>query len=633
MTTDVERLDWTLQHYSIGHLIASGHFGVVYQAKHLQLGRDVALKLIPLQGQDSDEKVAAERHGAVLQQRFSEAHPGLVPAVFEHQTIVPFYAIAMELVHGRQLTNLIAEGPVPPRRAAHTALAIATFLARAHQFETDIEREHYTLIVHADLKPDHILLLDDGSIRVLDFGIAKALATRTLVTTNKWGSVQYASPERLQSEGHVNEHVDFWSLGIMLFEMMAGFRPYRRYEQNASLLDNAIRRQETRDPLPPGADPVLSAVAAKLLAPQIERRYQSAEAIAQDLQAYLRGTQTVAAQEHAAAGQETTRIGAAPTERRRTDSVPTEPLPVRREGPPHTPAQATAQVPPPKPKPVRRSTAYRLMRTFGSVALMALVMSEGLALIRAERLRGHIPALEISDLADARSEYDRIASWTPLGLGSARVDGALRDRLLQLADRTILEFRSEAPAVAKAQWEQASQCLDFATTISPSDPAVAGRRSYVRGHLARIAERYDEAIRSFRTASRLIPREPDPHLGLAMVFAYVTYDLDGFNQAIADARKRGYTPGRRVRIWSGDLHLKLGERAQAEAKRLTGAERTEQLARAAADYTMCVESFEGIRLFNSEGNLRTCRRRLAEIAKELPALDGSRAGDVPQGGV
>ena len=236
MTTGVERLDWTLQQYTIGHLIASGHFGVVYQARHTPTGRDVALKLIPLQGQDSDEKVAAERHGAVLQQRFGEVHRDLVPEVFEHQTIVPFYAIAMELVHGRQLTALIEEGPIASRRAAEIAIAIATFLVHAHQFETDIEQQHYALIVHADLKPDHILLLDDGSIRVLDFGIAKALATRTLVTTNKWGSVQYASPERLQSDGQVNEHVDFWSLGVMLFEMVAGYRPYRSYEHNPSLL-------------------------------------------------------------------------------------------------------------------------------------------------------------------------------------------------------------------------------------------------------------------------------------------------------------------------------------------------------------------------------------------------------------
>ena len=161
---------------------------------------------------------------------------------------------------------MIAAGPLPPARAAKIALAICRFLAAAHRFETDVEGVHYALIVHGDLKPDHVLLLDNDEIRVLDFGIAKALAERTLVTTNKWGSIQYASPERLQSEGHVNEHADFWSLGVMLFEMVAGYRPYRRYEHNASRLDAAIRRQEAPEPLPADADPVLVAIIRKLLA-------------------------------------------------------------------------------------------------------------------------------------------------------------------------------------------------------------------------------------------------------------------------------------------------------------------------------------------------------------------------------
>ena len=314
MSGGTERLDWSLQHYSIGHLIASGHFGTVYQARHTPSGGDVALKLIPLHGPDSEEKVAAERHGALLQQRFGAAHPHLVPDVYEHLAIAPFYAIAMELVQGRQLTGVIGEGALPSRRAAAIAMAIAGFLEKAHRFETDIEGQRYARVVHADLKPDHILLTPDGSIRVLDFGIAKALAARTLVTTNKWGSVQYASPERLQSDGQVNEHADFWSLGVMLFEMLAGSRPYRRYEHNASLLDNAIRRQDPREPLPPTVDPALVAIVYKLLAPQRERRYQQAAAIVQDLDAYLRGAPTHAGLEHAQASQATVRL--APADRK-----------------------------------------------------------------------------------------------------------------------------------------------------------------------------------------------------------------------------------------------------------------------------------------------------------------------------
>jgi hypothetical protein len=116
-----------------------------------------------------------------------------------------------------------------------------------------------------------------------------------------------------------------------------------------------------------------------------------------------------------------------------------------------------------------------------------------------------------------------------------------------------------------------------------------------------------------------MPRSPDPHLGLATIYAYNSPDLDGFSQAIRDAEARGYTSGRRVRIWTGDLHLTLGDRARAEAKRLNGAERIEQLQLAADDYRKCIASFEGVRIFNSEANQRLCRRRLAEVTSALPA--------------
>jgi hypothetical protein len=241
-----------------------------------------------------------------------------------------------------------------------------------------------------------------------------------------------------------------------------------------------------------------------------------------------------------------------------------------------------------------------------------------MGLIRAEQLRAQVPAMEASDLERVRAEYGRIDAWTPIGVGETRLDDVLTRRMVELADRTILEYRAEKPALAKAQWEQANRCLEFATEIAPADAAIAGKRAYVRGHLARIEERPDEAVRSFRNAARLLPDAPDPYLGLATVYAYSAPDVEGFTDAIRQAERRGYPRSNRVRVWTGDLHLTLGDRARSEARKLTGDERTEQLTRAADDYRVCVASFEGLRVFNSEANLRTCRRRLAEVSAELP---------------
>jgi hypothetical protein len=184
------------------------------------------------------------------------------------------------------------------------------------------------------LKPAHILLLADGSIRVLDFGIAKALAVQKPATTNCWASVDYASPERLES-GRVNEQVDFWSLGVILFEMLAGVRPYRDYEHSRSQLETAIRRQEPRLRLPRNVDPGLAAIVDKLLAPQIERRYRSAKQIGQDLEAFLNGGPVVALAEAARAAQATMRVPPPAEIVPRSESiVPTEPLPPLREAVP-----------------------------------------------------------------------------------------------------------------------------------------------------------------------------------------------------------------------------------------------------------------------------------------------------------
>jgi eukaryotic-like serine/threonine-protein kinase len=163
--------------------IESGAFGTVYNARRRSDGKRVALKLVLSTAEpDSADKLAAERRGAELQQQFGRSH-GMVPEVYEYGAHHKHFYIAMEFVEGGSLAHLIAAGPMAPTAAAAHAVCICEFLDKAHQFLT-IEGEPGNAIVHADLKPQHILLPRAGEIRVLDFGIAKALAKTRQVTTN-----------------------------------------------------------------------------------------------------------------------------------------------------------------------------------------------------------------------------------------------------------------------------------------------------------------------------------------------------------------------------------------------------------------------------------------------------------------
>jgi serine/threonine-protein kinase len=723
-------LNWTLGPYRIAREIDRGQFGTVYEATDPE-GRQIALKLVPVQGADSEEKVAAERQGAALQQRFSRAYRNLVPEVLDHQPIDPYYAIAMELVSGEPLTALIKAGRVSAERAATIARAICHFLEKAHEFTINIDDQSESLIVHGDLKPAHVLLLADGSIRVLDFGIAKALAARKAATTNRWGSVDYASPERLET-GRVNEQVDFWSVGIILFEMLAGCRPYLHYEHNQSRLETAIRRREPRVRLPLDVDPRLTAIVDKLLAPQIDRRYQSARQIVSDLDAFLDGHPVAAAAESAKADQPTVRIPPIPVIPRSATTVATEPLPALHgpaagvEPPPRPHVVETEPipraVPPPLPPPIpplpagaapsagpanatslfnrpgvaallslmvpglgqiyngdflrgifwlivtpgfwigsagafgwpfhliSSYTAYRraqrqavstvgaggmasasLLRRRAPVLLLflaaAFIGTEFMALVRAQQLRGQVPSVEVTDIGSLRQAYRRVGR-TPFGLGAALVSEPLKDRLVELADRTIHEFRSETPALTRTDWEHARNSLDLASEIAPSDNRVASKRQYVLGRLAWMnattRDGVDRAIRLLRDSARLDESSPDPYLGLAAIHAYSTRDLAALKAAINAAEVRGYTRGRRERAELGDLHKVLGDRARLAARRLPADERVTELRQARQSYADCVTELDGLNLGTSERTLGDCRRRLDTLTQELDREDLER---------
>ncbi len=277
-----------------------GSFGTVWHARRLSDGTRVALKLVLRDhAADAVERIEAERRGAMLQRSFHDAH-GMVPAVHDvgYDQDGDLY-IAMELIQGGSLSDLDRDRRARVTCRCRTRDGDLQLPRKAHSFSTTIEGDRYDRLVHADLKPGHIFVRDSGEVIVLDFGIAKALDKSKPLTTNNWGTSAYMSPERLL-DGRVDEHVDFWSLGVMLYEMLAGHRPYRALQAPSlkSQLERAIRGNAPREPLPATVPPPLVAIVNKLLAYQPDRRYPSAAAVRADLDVFLDGGRPLALAEY-----------------------------------------------------------------------------------------------------------------------------------------------------------------------------------------------------------------------------------------------------------------------------------------------------------------------------------------------
>ena len=193
-------------------------------------------------------------------------------------------------------------------------------------------------MVHGDIKPKNIRIDAHGEVRVLDFGIAKALSLSRRLTRNEFGSVPYASPERLDS-GEVNVGSDLWSLAVMLYEMVTGMQPYQA--DSTERLERMIRSRIAPPPAPDPCPEPLRRILIKAMAPDPDLRYPSAREFGADLEAFRAGTPVAAMAEDLDATRRTfrPREDAAADETRRT-ALPARAIPPRRRAGRRAPPRA-----------------------------------------------------------------------------------------------------------------------------------------------------------------------------------------------------------------------------------------------------------------------------------------------------
>ena len=216
-----------IAHYSVTEKLGAGGMGVVYRATDTKLNRDVALKVLPeVFARDADRMARFKREAHVLA---SLNHPNIA-SIYGLEEADGIHCLVLELVEGPTLAERIREGAVP----LGESLNIATQIADA------LEAGHEKGVIHRDLKPANVKVTPEGMVKVLDFGLAKALAepaseavtenspTASILPTQEGvilGTAAYMSPEQAKGRA-VDKRADIWAFGVVLFEMLTGKRLY-----------------------------------------------------------------------------------------------------------------------------------------------------------------------------------------------------------------------------------------------------------------------------------------------------------------------------------------------------------------------------------------------------------------------
>ena len=269
--------------YELLGKIGQGGMGVVYRARQVALKRTVALKMI-LAGPDASAQTVARflREGKVVARL---RHPNIVQVYeLDQSEGLPYFS--MELVEGKDLKQRLADGPFEPREAAELVRTLAEAIEYAH-------REN---VLHRDLKPANILLAEDGTPKITDFGLAKWLDAESGEHTSAalteaesiLGSPSYMAPE--QAEGRSADTcraTDVYALGVILYELLTGRPPF----VGATKLQT-MELVRTAEPVPPsrhraGVPSWLEAICLKCLEKSTGRRYPTAQELADDLGRWL----------------------------------------------------------------------------------------------------------------------------------------------------------------------------------------------------------------------------------------------------------------------------------------------------------------------------------------------------------
>jgi len=267
----------TISHYKILEKFGEGGMGIIYKAEDTKLKRTVALKFLP--PELTRDKEAKKRFIQEAQAASALDHPNICTIHEIGETEEGQMFIVMACYEGESLKDKIDRGPLPIDEVIHIVIQIAEGLRKAHSKN----------IIHRDIKPANILITEDEQIKIVDFGLAK-LAGRTMLTKEgtTLGTVAYMSPEQTQGTD-VDHRADIWALGVVLYEILSGERPFKGDYEQAMMY--SIMNEEPRPviELRPEIPLSLEQVVSKALEKDRDKRYQSVTELLDDLKSISEG--------------------------------------------------------------------------------------------------------------------------------------------------------------------------------------------------------------------------------------------------------------------------------------------------------------------------------------------------------
>lgn len=631
--------------YRILRCMARSGMADVYLAREAGAEREVVLK-VPRA--DDDGMRESERRGARLQSLLAESD-ARVPRILDMDEDSGLFFVVMEFVPGEDLHERIErDGRLPWREAVTIAREILDVLGGAHVCRLAHDGGDVHGIVHGDIKPKNVRLPPEGGIKVLDFGIAKALSQSRRLTRNEFGSLPYSSPERIDS-GEVDAAADLWAVGVVLYEMLAGELPFQA--DSTRRLERRILSRAAPPPPPADVPAPLAAVLRKALSGERIDRYPSAAAMRDDLDALLRGEEPLALRElprdaTAEATRRTAPAGDRDEAGTRRTPLPesaadettrkTAPAPSATAAMPH-PTRPSQPVPAVSPR--RRRWVWRA-KAAALVVLVLTLISEIRVWSDALELRGELASARRADADRLWSRFAALEERGLVGAGTLLVRGALRDWFVECADGLTENYLSDVPTIRESGWLEAQALLQRALALGAPSREVRARLRYVEGQLHRIngqarhdraperaRELYHEAASAFREAAELRPGWPDPYLGLARTYIYGLDDLDRGIESLALAEEAGYRLGSREVAQRADGHRNRARRLWERARSVRGLPQEQgMLDKVEEDCRRTLELYESIPAYgDSSRNIRSMQSLLDQVGarrQEIRAEQG-----------